>query len=80
MAHPSHQEWHSCECPQTGQKCSWERDNASTDQVHDPGADLGCRILVSWSGCCSRSVREPKADIPCRSLPEAREEGKGSPS
>lgn len=52
----------------------------ASHQVHDTRTDLGCRILVNWSGCCSRTAREPRADIPCRSLPEAREEGKGFPS
>lgn len=49
----------------------------ASHQVQDTRTNLGCRILVDWSGRCRR---EPRADIPCRSVPETHEEGKGSPS
>lgn len=52
----------------------------ASHQVRDTRTNLGCGILVNWSGCCSRIAREPRADISCRSLLEAHEEGKGSPS
>lgn len=52
----------------------------ASHQVHDTRTNLGCRIPVNWSGCFSRIARQPRADVPCSSLPEAHEEGKGFPS